>query len=308
MTIAVGPREVACRRSGNHARSPVARAAGSATPFDRVLELQRSAGNRAVTSLVAQRQAGVAPGGPFDFGHMGKLVEGAVSSDPYDQQPALLRAVIEESAKSLPIPETAEKPSDARRHMGEVWWSRLEPRQRLTVVSVYNRMQTLGLWGPVERIILVTPPRSLHLAGPTPSVVFAGDRAAMRAALVHQRRMCYDPGLGKALHKGQESNREISTSDSLHLSTGRSEELGGNGDFDAHLDAIASPKSSRNGACEYDVVRTGAHITREAAVKAGFSLFPENPAQPGRPDMFEDLDREQEAPPLGVGWTVRFGR
>jgi hypothetical protein len=289
-----------------------------------VLDLQRKVGNRAVASLVLQAQPRRLPvPDPFDFGFTPRPFEGAVSSDPYDRQPEALRAVIDASGKRMALPTSVFPTVEAESHKDELWWSRLDRQQRQAVVAMYNRMQTLGLWAYVHRITRVTHAecpvlKALEVSGDTPSVVFAGDSAGIIGALTGSSRMCYDAGIGGSLHSGQMSNREVSDSDSLHVSVGMNPSLGrGEGDFDAHIDRYASPKGKRGLACEYDPGRTMAHQGREVVPSLvrkhlkvpGLEVLPEDLSRPGvRPEMFEDLDRDEETPPIAAGLTFRFGR
>lgn len=334
---AMGVHQVATTRMGTWARTPFATSTrANPSPRERILELQRTAGNRAVASMLVQRQPTKLPRqlpvpDPFDFGSTPPPFEGGVSSDPYDRQPEALRAVVDESAKSMPLPKSVEKPSEAEKYKGDLWWSQLDRQQQQAVVAVYNRMQTLGLWKFAHRIIRVTPAecpvlKKLKVAGVTPSVVFAAKGDGLTGALISNSRMCYDAGLGGSLHAAQMSNREISEGDSLHVSVGRSDdpELGADGDFDAHIDKYASPKGKRGVACEYDPARTMAHLGREVLPGmvhrgkigpipvppiGGFELVPEDTSKSGvRPEMFNDIERDEDKPPMAAGITYRFGR
>ena len=283
-----------------------------------------------MAEVLAQRQVRKLPAlDPLDFGSTSKPFEGALSSDPYDRQPEPLRLVIEESGKSLPLPKTVDRPSDAVRYKGELFWSRLDAPQRRALVSVYNRMQSLGLWGHVARVVRVTQSeckvlKTFEVAGVTPSVVFAAKGAGITGALISSAKMCWDAGIGGSLHGGQMSNREVSEGDSLHVSVGRSAdpELGDDGDFDAHIDKYASPKGKRGIACEYDPKSTAAHLGREVVPGmihrgkigpvpvppiGGVELFPEDAGKATiRPEMFE-VERDEDKPPLGAAMTWRFG-
>jgi hypothetical protein len=299
-------------------------------PWDRILALQRSAGNRAVTGILVQRDRKPLPvPDPLDFGASPKPFEGAVSTDPYDRQPSALRLVIDASGKAMRLPTSVYPTKEAEEHRGELWWSQLDRQQRQAVVAMYNRMQTLGLWGHVHRITRVVHGecpvlKALNVSGDTPSVVFGGNASGMIGSLTGSSRMCYDAGIGGSLHSGQMSNREISDADSLHVSVGPNPSLGrGEGDFDAHIDKYASPKGKQGLACEYDPVRTMAHQGREVVPSilhkgprlgpirvppiGGFELLPEDEAKSRiRPEMFE-TERDEDKPPLAAGITYRFG-
>jgi hypothetical protein len=298
-----------------------------------VLQLQRTAGNHAVTDLLQrsrcgdrsraagastridfatdcckgriQRQPAAGAWGPTTtelVGPVPKPFEGAVSTDPYVKQPAALRSVIDASAKHDRVP-----PSD--------WWEKLDGTQRLAVVSLYNRFQSRGIWGYAARIKSVyrgEPPWcNFEVAGDTPSVAFEGDAGGLMKALLASHKFCYDAGIGGMLHAGQSSHREISTSDSLHVSVGK-----GKTDFDAHIDKYAPPNGKDGLACVYDPLRTMAHEGREVIPAlvhkklhvGGFEVFPEDPGAPSlRPELFERTERDKPPPPV-VGITVRFGR
>lgn len=328
-TTALGLHGLAIELEGARARRPPAAEARPPSAWAPVLQLQRTAGNRAVASVLAQRQVKKPPMlDPLDFGSTPPPFEGALSTDPYDRQPAQLRAVLDESGKSLQL-SRLEKTSQAPNHPGQLFWSRLERWQQQAVVSIYNRMQSLGLWQHVGRIIRVTPAecrvlKRFEVAGVTPSIVFGAKGDGMAGALISSGRMCYDAGIGGSLHGGQMSNREISEGDSIHVSVGRSHdpELGDDGDFDAHIDKYASPKGKRGIACEYDPARTAAHLGREVVPGmvhrgkvfgipvppiGGFELLPEDEGKSRiRPEMFE-TERDEDKPGLAAGVTWRFG-
>jgi hypothetical protein len=329
---ALGVHQIAPARTGAWARNVFATATRPdlPSPLERILELQRTAGNRAVAGLVAQRDRKPLPvPDPLDFGASPKPFEGAVSSDPYDRQPEALRVVIDESGRTMRLPTSVYPTTEAEKHKGALWWSRLDRQQQQAVVAIYNRMQTLGLWGHVHRITRVAHGecpvlKALHVSGDTPSVVFGGNASGMIGSLTGSSRMCYDAGVGGSLHAGQMSNREISDADSLHVSVGANPSLGrGEGDFDAHIDKYASPKGKRGLACEYDPVRTMAHQGREVVPSilhkgprlgpirvppiGGFELMPEDTSQATvRPEMFENIERDEDKPPLAAGVTYRF--
>lgn len=306
---------------------PAAASQVDGAPPDRILELQRSAGNRAVVSVLQRQPKKLPVLDPLDFGSTPPPFEGAISSDPFDRQPEPLRTVIEESGKSIVLTKH-ERVSEASKHLGEMWWSRLSRQDQQTVVGVYNRMQQLGFWQHVHRIIRVTPAecpvmKRFKVAGVTPSVVFAARGDGITGAVISSGRMCYDAGLGGSLHAPQMSNREISEADSLHLSIGTSTdpELGSGGDFDVHIDRYSSPKGKRGIECEYDPARTLAHEGREVVPGmvhrgkvfgipvppiGGFELLPEDESKTRiRPEMFE-TERDKDKPPLGAAVTWRF--
>jgi hypothetical protein len=231
--------------------------------------------------------------------------EGAVSSDAYDRQPAALRRVL-----------------DASHSDGELYWLRLDHEDRFAVVAIYNRLQRAGLWQWTRRIrsIKKGAPKlcGFWVQGDTPSVLFEGDGDKILDQVLTHPKFCMDAGIGGSLHPGQQSFREISDGDSLHVSLGESEK--GHGGFqptarnyfDAHIDRYASPSHKQGFACEYDVGRTIAHEGREVAPGLlhlpGIQFLPDDPAGTVRPEMFEtreDRERDRPTPPL-VAWRGRF--
>jgi len=313
-------------------------------PAQRVLALQRAAGNRAVTQMVqrcggtgcgcAGEQATCGPGctcprcsgallrrfpkappsgimqGTLDPPRIGPF-EGAVSSDPYDRQPQRLLQVLEASG-------------------GHFLWKKFDRDDRMAVTTIYNRISRLGLWPWVRKIHRVkkgTPPWcGFWVQGDTPSVEMEGDSDGLMKALLATARMCMDVGIGATLHPGQHSFREISEGDSLHLSVGPAAGsghggFGSTGLFDAHIDRYASPKGKKGFACEYDVGRTLSHEGQEVVggmfgkkrklwgvipVRLpGLEVFPEDPSQGIRPEMFERTDRDKAPPPM-IGIKLRF--
>jgi len=116
------------------------------------------------------------------------------------------------------------------------------------------------------------------------------------SALLADPRFCLDTAAGALLHKGATSVREISDSDSLHLS------LGSSNSASAHIDKI-SPAIGREASfrCRYDPTATAAHIGREVVPLGipGLQIFPEPKPTYGLPDR-------GEAPPEFIRFEVRF--
>lgn len=282
-----------------------------------VLALQRSAGNRAVCHLLQRvpkapnvgiMDATLVPptAGPF---------EGAVSSAPYERQPADLRRVLDASHKS----------GD-----GEMYWLMLDRDDRFAVTALYNRFQRFGLWQWTKRIRKIekrTPDWcGFWVDGDTATVRFEGDGDKLLNQVLPHPKFCFDAGIGGSLHQGQHSFREISTGDSLHVSVGEGEKGHGGfqpaarGYFDAHIDRYASPSHKNGHACEYDPVRTAAHEGREVVPGllgkprkglpriGGIEILPDDPAGTVRPELIEtkeDRERDKPTPPLIV-WRGRF--
>jgi len=309
VALADGPVELRRRRARHPAQGDHALA--------QLLRLQRTAGNRAVTRLLQRRPIRMPPNlmSTTLVGPVAGPFEGAVSSDPYERQPEALRRVLDASGSD-----------------GALWWMGLDRQQRFAVASIYNRFQRLGIWGYAKRIRKVvhgTPPWcGFWVQGDTPSVEFEGDAEGLMSALLASTKFCMDAGIGATLHAGQHSHREISDSDSLHVSVGTPESgrkgqgqfsTAGRNLFDAHIDRYASPKGKKGFACEYDPTRTAAHEGREVipglAGKVrggwprvgGFQVFPEDPSRSTvRPEMFDRGDERDKAPPSIIGITGHF--
>jgi hypothetical protein len=284
-------------------------------PVAQVLALQRSAGNRAVCQML-QRVPKAPKVGIMDA----KLIpptagpfEGAVSSDPYERQPADLRRVLDASHKD-----------------GELFWLMLDREERFAVTALYNRFQRFGLWKWTRRIRQIkkgTPKWcGFWVQGDTASVLFEGDGDKLFDQVLTHPKFCFDAGIGGSLHQGQHSFREISNDDSLHVSVGQEQK--GHGGFqpaardyfDAHIDRYASPSHKSGFNCEYDVVRTGQHEGREVVPGmlgkprkgkprvGGVEILPDDPSGTIRPELFETReDRERDKPtPVMIGWRGRF--
>jgi hypothetical protein len=278
-------------------------------PADRVLELQRSAGNRAVTQLIQRYPKLPTPSDPTQFlNPPSGPFEGSVSRDPYSKQPAALKRVLDASVKDPAL-----------------WWIQLEASTRLAISMIYNRFQKLGLWHFASRIRnteRATPPIwcGFHVQGDTPSILFEGDAEGLQKTLLEHPKMCHDTKIGALLHKGQSSHREITESDSLHISVGTPGAVKGGFStegrryFDAHIDRYASPRGKKGFFCEYDPSRSVQHLGNEvlpgmAGKKRGnwprvpIHVFPDAPPQGPRPEMFERHERDK-APPniIGIGF------
>lgn len=202
----------------------------------------------------------------------------AVSSDPFVKQPAELRRVI---SASFPDPAA--------------WFDGLDRDTRIALTSIFIRLCRYGVWSQVRRIVktsageapVLVADRALQVPGLTPSVHFlsqSGD--ALIRSLMATGRFCMAKGIGASLHKGQTTLREISTSDSLHISVGSSRSKD---EFDAHLDVYLPVTKHPGGSfCPNDPsVAALAHIGREVFPEGfrkltripGVQVFPE-PAPP----------------------------
>ena len=297
-------------------RPRAAHRAAPPTPAEHILRLQRTAGNRAVARMLQRYPRMPRGGGPTATDLVGPVTgpfEGAVSSDTYEHQPAALRRVLDGSARD-----------------GSLYWIGLDREERSAVTQLYNRLQRLGLWSHAKRIRKVvkgTPPWcGFWVQGDTPSVELEGDTEGLVRALTASHKMCFDAGIGGSLHPGQHSFREVSETDSLHVSVGATDETregrgqfstAGRQHFDVHIDRHASPNAKKGLACEYDPTRTAAHQGREVVPGmlgkpknrvriGGFEIFPEDPTEGVRPEMFQRGDERDKAPMIaGFKWRFR---
>jgi hypothetical protein len=214
----------------------------------------------------------------------------AISVDRFDKQPAELRRVLTKSFKD---------PAG--------WFEKLNRESRFALTSIFNRMCRYSVWSHVRRVLKVgageapvlIADRALQVPGLTPSVYFisqSGD--ALIRALMATGRFCTAKGIGASLHSGQTTLREISGSDSLHISVGsrRSRD-----EFDVHID-IYSPVTEHPGSSfcsNRPSVAAVAHIGREVFPEwfrrltriPGVQAFPEpTPAPPGLPPPRHEAD------------------
>ena len=146
----------------------------------------------------------------------------AISLDRFDEQPADLQTVVARSFVD---------PAD--------WFEGLDSERRFALTAIFNRMCRYGLWCHVRLILRIVPGEAVvtvdgetfRVPGSTPAAYFvsrSGD--ALGAALMATGRFCTASGAGASQHPGQTTLREISGSDSLHVSIGPGDQ------FDAHID------------------------------------------------------------------------
>jgi hypothetical protein len=218
--------------------------------------------------------------------------------DRFDKQPADLQSVI---AKSFKDPAG--------------WFARLDPESRFALTSIFSRMCQYGVWCHVRLILkigageepVIIADRFLQVPGRTPSVYFMSlGRNALIDALMATKRFCRAHGLGASQHPGQITLREISKSDSLHISIGPGDK------FDAHIDKY-SPVTERPDSelcSNFPAVAALTHIGRELLPEwlrrvtgiPGMQVFPEPvPPPPGTTPR-----QEADSPPIvGITWHTR---
>ncbi|WP_460358215.1 hypothetical protein [Mycobacterium sp. ZZG] len=206
----------------------------------------------------------------------------AVSLDRFEKQPADLRRVVSASVT---------RPAE--------WFDGLDRDIRFALTAIFNRMCRYGVWPQVRRIVKVTAgeapflvaDRALRVPGVTPAVYFTAQSGdALIQSLMATGRFCMAQGVGASLHKGQTTLREISKSDSLHISVGspRSRD-----EFDAHIDLYSpTPEHTGSSFCSNRPSTAAvAHIGREVFPEGfrkvtgipGVQVFPEPSAAPPSP-------------------------
>ena len=153
----------------------------------------------------------------------------AISVHRFDKQPADLRRVLAKSFKD---------PAE--------WFDRLDRESKFALTEIFNRMCRYGVWRYVRLILKIGPgeapvlmaDRVFQVPGRTPSIYFMGlGKNALIEALMATRRFCRAHGLGASQHPGQITLREISGSDSLHISIGPGDK------FDAHIDKYSPDRA-----------------------------------------------------------------
>ncbi|HEV2667171.1 MAG TPA: hypothetical protein VG324_19780 [Blastocatellia bacterium] len=220
----------------------------------------------------------------------------AISADRFDKQPAELQRVLVKSFKD---------PAG--------WFGKLDPESRIALTSIFNRMCRYGLWPHVRLVLkidageapVLIADRVFNVPGRTPSVYFMSSAGqALIDALMATGRFCMARGVGASQHPGQTTLREISGSDSLHISVGPGDR------FDAHIDKF-SPVTEHPGSSfcsNRPSVAALTHIGRELVPEwvrkktgiPGVQVFPEQTfPQPGPPPPRQEAD----IPPIvGVTW------
>lgn len=146
----------------------------------------------------------------------------AISRDRFDKQPVDLQRIL---AMSFRDPA--------------VWFAKLNPENRIALTAIFNRLCKYGLWRHVRLVLKISDgeapaliaDRAFNVPGRTPSVYFMslGDQSLINA-LMATGRFCMARGIGASQHPNQTTLREISGSDSLHIS------IGPGNRFDAHID------------------------------------------------------------------------
>ncbi len=166
----------------------------------------------------------------------------------------------------------------------------LSVRDRSTIVGIYQRMSRFGLWPHVHHFRKVW----YNVVGGVEMTVTDGLK--LLEDLLKSPFFCIDKPEGALLHPGATSIREISSIDSLHLSIGSLNRV------TAHIDAISPAKGREPGGyCQYDPIRSQAHIGREVVplLVPKFQIFPEQAPAFGPPGQ------QQPTPPI-VGFEFRF--
>jgi hypothetical protein len=222
----------------------------------------------------------------------------AISVDRFDKQPPNLQRVLTKSFKDP-----------------AAWFGKLDLERRGALTSIFNRLCRYGVWCQVGRILkidageapVLIADRVFQVPGRTPSVHFmslGGDK--LLKALMKTGRFCMARGIGASQHPGQTTLREISGSDSLHVS------IGPGNKFDAHIDKF-SPVLEHPGSSfcsNRPSVGAVTHIGRELVPEwvrkitglPGVQAFPE-PAATFPPS--EPTSRQEGGSPPIVGVTWR---
>jgi len=220
--------------------------------------------------------------------------------DRFDKQPPDLQRVL---ARSFTDPAE--------------WFARLSPENRLALAAIFNRLCQFRLWCHVTSVLKIADgeapvliaDRVYNVPGSTPSVYFmsqSGD--ALIKALMATGRFCMARGIGASQHPGQTTLREISGSDSLHVS------IGPGNRFDAHIDKF-SPVTERSGStfCSNSAsVAALTHIGRELIPEIvrrktgvpGVQLFPDFELTPNVPRPEPGSRQDAGLPPPAIGITV----
>lgn len=153
----------------------------------------------------------------------------AVSGDSFEKQPAELRNLIKPSSEDP-----------------EGWFNGLPPEEKIAMTSIFNRLAKYRLLSHVlfiQNVVAGETPATLwdlrfKVAGSTPSIYFLTPYwQALWNALLATGHFCMAYGTGNSYHPEQTSLREISGSDSLHISIGPGNQV------DAHIDKFSPVKN-----------------------------------------------------------------
>jgi hypothetical protein len=225
----------------------------------------------------------------------------AISVDRFDKQPADLQKVL---TKSFQDPAG--------------WFGKLSPENRFALTAIFNRLCRYRVWCHVRVVLkidageapVLIADRVYQVPGRTPSVYFmspSGD--ALIKALMATGRFCMAKGVGASQHPGQTTLREISGSDSLHVSVGPGDR------FDAHIDKYSPVPEHPGGSFCSNRPSPAAltHIVRELVPEIvrkktgipGVQVFPDFEPTPTVPRSEPATRQEAVLPPPLVGITWR---
>jgi hypothetical protein len=228
----------------------------------------------------------------------------AVSVDRFEKQPPDLQRVL---ARSFTDPAG--------------WFARLSADNRFALAAIFNRLCSFGLWCHVSSVLkiddgeapVLIADRVFNVPGRTPSVFFmspSGDKLV--DALMGTGRFCKAQGVGASQHPGQKTFREISGSDSLHVSVGPGNR------FDAHIDKFSPvTESSGSSLCSNSpTVAALTHIGRELVPEIvrkrtgipGVQVFPDFELTPNVPRPEPASRQDAGPPPPIIGITLRGPR
>ena len=221
----------------------------------------------------------------------------SISKDRFDKQPPELQRVLTQSF------------SDPA-----AWFERLDPEKRIALADVFNRLCRYGVWNHVRLVLkigageepVLIADNVFNVPGRTPSVKFmsrAGDQ--FMQALMATGKFCMAHGIGASQHPGQTTLREISSSDSMHVSIGPGDQ------FDVHIDKF-SPVTEHPHSSFCSNAPSGAavtHIGREVVPGwvrkrfriGGFQVLPER----SRSSPSEPPPRQEGDSPSIIGVTLR---
>jgi hypothetical protein len=196
--------------------------------------------------------------------------------DSFDEQPPDLRLILTKSFQT----NAAE------------WFQRLDAERRLALQQIVNRLCQYGLLCQVrliERVDAGEAPASIldrqfNVPGHTPSVYFTSPAAAgLPQMLIDTGRFCMAHGIGASQHPRGATLREISGSDSLHIS------VEGKDQIEAHIDKYSPVPEHPGGSFCSNAPSPAAvgHIGRELVSEKlrkilglpGVEVFPELPPQ-----------------------------